>query len=599
MVLLLDPRSSWTSAGVSLSMFLFCWLLIFLADSSVADVIDLEWEVEYMHWSPDCIESVVMGINGRFPGPTINATAGDTINIKLTNGLHTEGVVIHWHGITQVGTPWADGTASISQCAINAGETFVYRFKVDKAGTFFYHGHFGMQRSAGLYGSLIVNEVAPKAEPVPKAILSYDGEFTLLLSDWWHQNVHTQEVDLSGVPLRFIGEPQAILMNGRGQFSCSAAAHFNKVKQCNYTATPQCQPQPLHVDPDKTYRIRIASTTALSSLNFKIQDHELKVVEADGNYVEPFSVDDLDVYSGESYSVLLRTKKTSGNYWISIGVRGRKSTTPPALTILNYSPVPWEKHPSSAPPVHPDWNDYSRSKSFSNKIKAPLDAEQKGYKSPPEKQGRRIVLLNTQHTVKDQIKWMINDISLALPSTPYLGAIKYSLNEAFSQDTLHENYSNPDYDITLPRNANAKISDAVYKLEYNETIDVILQNANMLNKNHSEIHPWHLHGHDFWVLGYGEGKFNGTDLETEFNTKNPPLRNTVVVYPYGWTALRFVADNPGVWAFHCHIEPHLHMGMGVVFAEAVDKIKEMDINNKAFMCGFTGDMFRESFGKKG
>lgn len=67
-----------------------------------------------------------------------------------------------------------------------------------------------MQRSAGLYGSLIVNEVVPKLKPVPKPILSYDGEFTLLLSDWWHQNVHTQEVDLSGVPLRFIGEPQVI-----------------------------------------------------------------------------------------------------------------------------------------------------------------------------------------------------------------------------------------------------------------------------------------------------------------------------------------------------------------------------------------------------
>ena len=53
-----------------------------------------------------------------------------------------------------------------------------------------------MQRSAGLYGALIVSEFEPPREP-----FSYDAEFTLLLSDWWHQNVHTQEVDLSGVPL--------------------------------------------------------------------------------------------------------------------------------------------------------------------------------------------------------------------------------------------------------------------------------------------------------------------------------------------------------------------------------------------------------------
>lgn len=92
----------------------------------------LKWDVEYIFWSPDCQENLVMGINGQFPGPTIRAKAGDTLVVELTNKLHTEGVVIHWHGIRQFGTPWADGTASISQCAINPGETFYYRFKLDK-----------------------------------------------------------------------------------------------------------------------------------------------------------------------------------------------------------------------------------------------------------------------------------------------------------------------------------------------------------------------------------------------------------------------------------------------------------------------------------
>lgn len=178
-----------------------------------------------------------MGINGQFPGPTIRANAGDTVVVELTNKLHTEGVVIHWHGILQHGSPWADGTASISQCAINPGETFTYRFVVDKvkrvldfdvekfcgimlgkkslfiyllgfflqAGTFFYHGHLGMQRSAGLYGSLIVDPEEGKNEP-----FHYDEEINLLLSDWWHQSVHKQEVGLSSNPMRWIGEPQVI-----------------------------------------------------------------------------------------------------------------------------------------------------------------------------------------------------------------------------------------------------------------------------------------------------------------------------------------------------------------------------------------------------
>lgn len=92
----------------------------------------------------------------------------------------------------QFGTPWADGTASISQCAVNPGETFVYKFVADKPGTYFYHGHFGMQRAAGLYGSLIVLDSPEQPEPFRH---QYDdgGELPMmLLSDWWHQNVYAQ-----------------------------------------------------------------------------------------------------------------------------------------------------------------------------------------------------------------------------------------------------------------------------------------------------------------------------------------------------------------------------------------------------------------------
>ena len=72
-----------------------------------------EWEVEYMYGAPDCLEHVVMGINGQFPGPTIKARAGDTVVVHLTNKLHTEGVVIHWHGIRQVSKPFTSLLASL------------------------------------------------------------------------------------------------------------------------------------------------------------------------------------------------------------------------------------------------------------------------------------------------------------------------------------------------------------------------------------------------------------------------------------------------------------------------------------------------------
>ncbi|BAF19812.2 Os06g0567200 [Oryza sativa Japonica Group] len=70
-------------------------------------------------------------------------------------------------------------------------------------GTYFYHGHYGMQRAAGLYGSLIVDVADGDEEP-----FKYDGEINLLLSDWYHESIYTQMVGLSSNPFRWIGEPQ-------------------------------------------------------------------------------------------------------------------------------------------------------------------------------------------------------------------------------------------------------------------------------------------------------------------------------------------------------------------------------------------------------
>ncbi|CAL5039067.1 unnamed protein product [Urochloa decumbens] len=570
--------------GLPLLAVACCALLAFVARPHCAEAAKarhFKWEISNIFWSPDCEEKVVIGINGQFPGPTIRARVGDTIHVELKNALHTEGVVIHWHGIRQIGTPWADGTAAISQCAINPEETFTYRFVVDRPGTYFYHGHYGMQRAAGLYGSLIVDVAEGEEEP-----FKYDGELNLLLSDWYHESIHTQMVMLSSKPFRWIGEPQSLLINGRGQFNCSmAAAHTPGATQCPAAAVNrQCAPVVLPVLPNKTYRLRLASTTSLASLNLAIGNHKLTVVEADGNYVDPFAVDDIDLYSGDSYSVLLTTDQDpSSNYWVTVGVRGRLPKTPPALAVLNYRPNAASKLPSLAPPVTPAWDDYAHSKAFTYRIRA-----RAGTPPPPATADRRIELLNTQNKMDGGIKWSINNASMVLPATPYLGSLKLGLNKSglAAPAPAPETFSRG-YDLrSPPANPNTTAGPNVYALAHGATVDVVLQNANALAANVSEVHPWHLHGHDFWVLGYGEGGYRGDAAdEARLNRRDPPLRNTVVIFPYGWTKIRFVADNPGVWAFHCHIEPHLHMGMGVVFAEAVDRVGE--VPKEGMMCGAT------------
>ena len=68
---------------------------------------------------------------------------------------------------------------------------------------------------------------------------------------------------------------------------------------------------------------------------------------------------------------------------------------------------------------------------------------------------------------------------------------------------------------------------------------------------------------DFWVVASGVGSY---DPSTPLDTSNPMRRDTVTLMPYQWVQLRFVGSNPGVWLFHCHLDPHFEMGMALIFA---------------------------------
>ncbi|GLT43988.1 hypothetical protein SLA2020_179080 [Shorea laevis] len=478
------------------AIFALCFFCAVIYLPAADAIIHLhKWLLNYEYKSPDCVEKLVITINGQSPGPTIRAQQGDTIIVEVTNNLFTEGVSIHWHGIRQRGTPWFDGTVGLTQCPILPGSTFKYEFVLDRAGTYLYHSHYGMQRGAGLYGSILVSLPDGELEP-----FTYDYDQSILLNDWYHKSTYEQAVGLSSIPFGWVGEPQSLLINGKGRFNCSQfTAPSVDIGICNAT-NPECSPYSLTVFPGKTYRLRISSLTALSSLSFQIEGHNMTVVEADGSYVEPFVVQNLFIYAGETYSVLVKTDQDpSKNYWITTNVVAQSPATPPILAILNYYPNNPTKSPQTVPPSGPAWNDVARRKAQSKAIRA-------------------------RH---------------------------------------------------VQSNKNATSSNRIYRLRFNSTVDVILQNANTMTANNSETHPWHLHGHNFWVLGYGDGKFDKSKDPKGYNLVDPILKNTVPLHPYGWTALRFQADNPGVWFFHCHVDAHLFMGMGVVFEEGIEYVKKL------------------------
>ncbi|XP_023634764.1 L-ascorbate oxidase isoform X2 [Capsella rubella] len=492
----------------------------------------------------------------------------------------TENVAVHWHGIRQIGTPWFDGVEGVTQCPILPGEVFTYQFVVDRPGTYMYHSHYGMQRESGLIGMIRVSP--PVTEPEP---FSYDYDRNVLLTDWYHKSMLESATGLASRPFKWVGEPESLLIQGRGRFNCSNDPGLLS-RACN-ASNADCSRFVLTVIPGKTYRLRLGSLTALSALNFQIEGHNLTVVETDGHYVEPFTVKNLFIYSGETYSVLIKADQNpSRNYWITTSIVSRPANTSQATAVLNYYP----NHPRRRPPtpessnLQPKWNDTRPRLAQSLAIKA-----RRGFvHTPPENSDRVIVLLNTQNEVNGYRRWSVNNVSYLHPKTPYLIALKQNLTDAFDWGfTPPENYDSGNYDIfATPQNVNAKTSDGIYRLRFNTTVDVILQNANTMNAKNSETHPWHLHGHDFWVVGQGEGKFNESEDPKRYNRVDPIMKNTVAVHPFGWTALRFRADNPGVWSFHCHIESHFFMGMGIVFESGIDRVSS-NLPSSIMGCGQT------------
>ncbi|KAK4766266.1 hypothetical protein SAY87_007908 [Trapa incisa] len=101
-----------------------------------------------------------------------------------------------------------------------------------------------------------------------------------------------------------------------------------------------------------------------------------------------------------------------------------------------------------------------------------------------------------------------------------------------------------------------------YKMKYGSRVQLVLQGTNIVTP---ENHPIHIHGYDFYVLATGFGNFDPKRDSAKFNLVDPPMRNTIGVPVNGWAVIRFVADNPGAWIMHCHLDVHLTWGLAMVF----------------------------------
>ncbi|GFY82724.1 laccase 17 [Actinidia rufa] len=153
----------------------------------------------------------------------------------------------------------------------------------------------------------------------------------------------------------------------------------------------------------------------------------------------------------------------------------------------------------------------------------------------------------------------ISNVSFALPTTALLQAHfvgqsngVYSPNFPFSPAHWFNYTGNP------PNNTMVGNGTKVLVLPFNTSVELVMQDTSILGV---ESHPLHLHGSNFFVVGQGFGNYDPKTNPKNFNLVDPVERNTVGVPSGGWVAIRFLANNPGAWFMHCHLEVHTSWGL--------------------------------------
>jgi FtsP/CotA-like multicopper oxidase with cupredoxin domain len=506
--------------------------------------------------------------NGTFPGPWIQACWGDTVRVNIYNNLTYNGTAIHMHGLRMLNNSLMDGVPGVTQCPIAPGENFTYEFTATQYGTTWYHSHYSLQYSDGMYGPLTIH--GPTSSNWDESI------DPILLGDHNHRSAFEDyyQEQFSG-PKRPPPKMTSILVNGRGSYAGILPERYNKT-----------------VEAGKRYLLRLINTSTDTTYVFAIDNHNFTVVEADFVPVENYTTDHLAIGIGQRYHVVLNTlpdEQRDGidEFWIR---------TVPADHCNNFADV----------------LDVRRGILYYNghKKQWPTTTEGKyNYtcRDEPPKDLKPVVPWVVPPLNQDDKKdfndtWTNSSILLAnwsLPAEPHSGLSGPYVNNwnILKEEPLWVNYSLPTVNNT---DAQFGPNDAVYVVGKNPshekngtywTYMVIIGNMTLEN-NETNIgpskggklipaaHPLHFHGHDFALLKQSYEPYKGAKSLTRLKYDNPPRRDVVLLPKDGYVVIAFRADNPGAWAVHCHIAWHASAGLAFQILESKGEFKEYEWNKQ-------------------
>ncbi|KAM7279998.1 hypothetical protein ACFE04_007132 [Oxalis oulophora] len=542
------------SLAIANKAFIF-GILIFSYIGCQAEAHEYNWTVKEASYTRLCETKNILTVNGEYPGPTLRVQRGDTIYVTVHNqGKYN--ITIHWHGVKQPRYPWSDGPEYITQCPIQPGGSFKQKIIFSsEEGTVWWHAHSDWSR-ATVHGAIFVYPKQGTTYPFPEP----HAQIPIILGEWWKEDLKkvVDEFVLNG------GDPNvsdAFTINGQpgDLYPCSESDTFNLV-----------------VDEGKTYLLRIINAAMNNNLFLAITNHNLTVVGTDGSYTKPLTTQYVVVSSGQTLDVLLQANQKPDQYYIaaraySTGTIPFDNTTTTAL--LNYTNATPRNNSTPQLPYLPNYNDTNASFQFLTSLRSlgnPIDV--------PKNITTQIistVSINsfpctpTNGTLCDgpngtRLAGSMNNISFQTPTIDILQAYYKDIKGVFGSSfpnlpPLNFNFTAEilPLDLQVP-----KKETEVKIIDFNATVEVVFQGTSLVS---GTDHPMHLHGYSFYVVGFGFGNFDNVNDPLKYNLVDPPLQNTVTVPVNGWVAIRFIADNPGVWLLHCHIERHVTWGMETVF----------------------------------
>ncbi|MBA6412080.1 copper resistance system multicopper oxidase [Parahaliea sp. F7430] len=539
---------------------------------------------------------VATAINASVPAPILRWREGERVRLRVKNNL-AEDTSIHWHGI--ILPSGMDGVPGLSFEGIKPGESFEYQFDVNQSGTYWYHSHSGYQEPRGMYGAIVID---PK-EPEP---FSYDRDYVVMLSDWSDedpQDIYAKLKKFSHYynfsqrtagdlwrDIKEKGVAQTWRERAMWNHMRMSETDISDVTGYTYTylmngATPDEGWVGLFKRGEKI-RLRFINAASMTIFDVRIPGLTMTVVAADGQNIEPVSVDEFRLGVAETYDVIVQPSDDSA-YTVfaqSIDRSGftRGTLTPdqslqavvPAMDaapILGHRDMGMDHgmHDMEAQAEHgaqADHNqhDMSHRPGAEHHHQQPMTglmtvdhSAHSDHAEPLAKAGfgsnRDIRHLASEHGPHVDMLAESPQDGIADPGIGLRQHAELHGRKVLTYADIRNLYTTadprePSREIELHLTGNMsrymwsmngiRYSDAEpLELQYGERVRITLVNDTMMT------HPMHLHG--MW-----------SELETG-DPLHIPRKHTVIVQPGSKVSYLVTADAIGRWAYHCHLIYHM------------------------------------------